>query len=488
MFETWLGFIKFKNKAMRKYIKSSRIFLFIYTVAISNHILAQEYDDMYFTKADRKQTDFNLKVNRGDADRALAAFEDDNLPEVYLDKNVNPEYIAKYQVQSAKNLLKRNQEVDYYPEANAHNVSSTIGYFNNYNRRATPYKTATFNINFGNAYGFRPYNSFMYGYNPFDNGWMSNFYCPYDYYPYSSPFSYGYPSFDPWSQVYGGSWLSTWGIGRFPMYNSSYYYNPGWAMAMMRTPYPTGWAWNTGITEGPKGIRDRVIGPRGSSGSKTVTRGAIVDGSSDDSNRGFRNTTARPNSSLRDFGNQNSQNEYLNQSVNQRGTNQSFKKSNSVEALSRNQSVRNSISVNQRKITEDNERPYMAGNNRVTTRLKSSRRYYSTTMPERNDFKMLSKGDARNTYQNRGAQYSSGSSSKITTNSSATPATSRVYTSSNNSFSGTSRNYSVPSNSGSRSSISSSGSRSSISPSGSRSSISSSGGRSSGGSSRSIKN
>ena len=131
MFETWLGFIKFKNKAMRKYIKSSRILLFVYTIAVSNPILAQEYDDMYFTKSDRKLSDFSLKVNRGDADRALLALEDDDLQETYLDKNVNPEYIAKYQVQSAKKLSKRNQEVDYYPEANAHNVSSTIGPFNN---------------------------------------------------------------------------------------------------------------------------------------------------------------------------------------------------------------------------------------------------------------------------------------------------------------------------------------------------------------------
>ena len=470
MFEIWLGFIKFKNKAMREYIKSSRIFLLTYILTISNSILAQEYDDMYFTKADRKQTDFNLRVNRGDADRAVAALEDDDLQEVYLDKNVNPEYIAKYQVQSVKNLSKRNQDVDYYPEANAHNVSSKIGYFNNYNRRVTPYKTATFNINFGNAYGFRPFNIFMFGYNPFDNGWINDFYSPYNYNPYSSPYSYGYPSFDPWSQVYGGSWLSTWEMGRFPMYHSSYYYNPGWASAMMRTPYPTGWAWNTGITQGPEGIRDRVIGPRGSSGSRTVTRGAIVDGSSAVSNRSFRSTTSRPNSSLRDLGNQNSQNEYLNQSVNQRGTNQSFRKSNSVEVLSRNQSVRNSKSSYQRKITEDNERPYMAGNNRVNTQIKSSRRYYSATMPKRNDFNMSSKGDVRNTYQNRGAQYSSGSSSKITTNSSSIPATSRSYNASHNSSSGASRNYSVPSNSGSRSSTSSSG------------------GRSSGGSSRSIKN
>ena len=137
--------------------------------------------------------------------------------------------------------------------------------------------------------------------------------------------------------------------------------------------------------------------------------------------------------------------------------------------VDRNQSVRNSISES-KKDYRRYERSYMAGNNRATAQIKSSRRYYSATMPERNDFNMSSKGDVLNTYQNRGAQYSSGSSSKITTNSSAIPATSRAYTSSNNSFSGASRNYSVPSNSGSRSSISSSG------------------GRSSGGSSRSIKN
>ncbi len=462
---------------MREYIKSSGILLLINILAISNPMMAQEYDDMYFTKADRKQTDFNLKVNRGDADMAMAALEDNNLQEVYLDKNVNPEYIAKYQVQPAKNLSKRNEEVDYYPEVNANNISSTTGYFNNYNRRFTPYQIAPFKINYGNAYGFRAYNNTMFGYNPFDNNWISDFYSPYGYNPYS-PFSYGYPSFDPWSQVYGGSWFSTVGMGRNPMYNNSYHYNPGWAM--MRTPYPTGWAWNTGITEGPKGIRDRVIGSRGSSGSKTVARGDVVYGSSSNANRSYRTTSARPNSNVRDFGNQNSQNEYLSQSVHQRRTNQSFKKSNSVEALSRNQSVRNSISVGEIKITENNQRSQMVANNRaLTTQNKTSRRYYSTNMPERNDFNMPSKGDARNIYQNRSIQYSSGSSSGVTTNSSSTPATSRSYKSSYNSSSGASRNYSLPSNSGSRSSISSSGSRSSISSTGSRSS---------GGSSRSVKN
>ena len=128
------------------------------------------------------------------------------------------------------------------------------------------------------------------------------------------------------------------------------------------------------------------------------------------------------------------------------------------------------LANHQRKITEDNERPYMAGNKIATAQNRSTRRYYSTTMPKRNDFNMPSKEDARNTYQNRGAQYSSGSSSVVKTNSSSIPTTSRSYTSSNNSPLRASRNYSVPSNSGNRSSISSSG------------------GRSSGGSSRSIKN
>tara|TARA_A100001015_G_scaffold137964_1_gene152949 strand:+ start:867 stop:2267 length:1401 start_codon:yes stop_codon:yes gene_type:complete len=457
MFETWLGFIKFKNKAMRKYIKTSEILLFVFILAISNPILAQEYDDMYFTKADRKQTDFNLKVNHRDADRAISAFEDDDLEEVYLDKNVNPEYIAKYQVQPSINSSIRNQEVEYYPEANTTNLPSKIGFFNNYGRQVTPHQTATFGINPGYAFGSKAYNSLMYGYDQFGNVWINDLYSP-NGYNFHSPLSYGYPSVDPWSQVYGGSWVAS--LGRNPMYHSSYYSIPGWAM--MRTPYPTGWGWNTGVTEGPKGIRSRVLGPRGSSGSKTVIRGAVVDGSPSSSNRSFRTTSALSNSKVRDLGNQNSQNEYLNQSVNQRGTNQSFNKSNSVEALSRNQSVRNSISMNQRKITKNNQRSYMAANNRaVTTKNKSARRYYSTSMPERNDFNMSIKGDIRNTYQNRGAQYSSGSSSGVTTNSSSTNATSRSYKSSYNSYSGSSRNYSAPSSSGNRSSISSSGSRSS---------------------------
>ena len=139
---------------MEKYTKSSGIFLFVFILSIFNTIFAQEYDDMYFTKADRKQTDFNLKANRGDAKRAISAFENDHLEEVYLDKNINPEYIAKYQVQTDKKSSRRNQEVDYYPETTSNNFSSTSGYFNNYGRQVTPYQTASFKINFVNTYGF----------------------------------------------------------------------------------------------------------------------------------------------------------------------------------------------------------------------------------------------------------------------------------------------------------------------------------------------
>ena len=198
---------------MEKYIKSIKIFSFVFILSFTNPVLAQEYDDMYFTKADRKQSDFNLKANRQDAERVMSAFEDDELEEVYLDKNVNPEYIAKYQVQSSKKSSRRNQEADYFPEATSNNISSTSGYFNNYGRQSTPYETASFKINFVNTYGFAAYNNrFMFGYDPFGNVWMSDFYSPYAY------GVYGYNPHDPFGYGFSRPFYSS-------RFNNPYYYS-----------------------------------------------------------------------------------------------------------------------------------------------------------------------------------------------------------------------------------------------------------------------
>ncbi|MAJ50913.1 MAG: hypothetical protein CMB82_04770 [Flammeovirgaceae bacterium] len=457
---------------MKKYIKTIGIFLFVFILSIFNSILAQEYDDMYFTKSDRKQIDFNLKPNRGDAERALAAIDDDYLEEVYLDKYINPEYIAKYQVQSAKKSSSGNQEVDYYPEANSNNISTTSGYFNNYGRQVTPYQTASFKINFVNTYGFTAYNNrFLYGYDPFYNVWISDFYSPYSPYGYNSyGFSpYAYNPYDPYGYGFARPFYSS-GFNIVHSYSNVRAFNNFYC--------PSAYSYNTGsnsvaLTQGYQEVRRaKVIGPRGSGGSKTVIRGAVTDGSSTDLNRNVGTNTTRLNSSLRYLDSQKSQNEYLDRSVVQRGTNQPFTRSNAVEAQSRAHSVRNTTRVNQRNTTINNERSSMGVNSRgVTTQINSSRRYNTTTMPDRNDFNLPKKGDTRNSYQNTDTRYPSSSSlSGVKTNSTPTPSTSRSYKPSNNSSSGLSRSYSVPSSSGSRSSGSSLGSRSS------------------GGSSRSIKN
>jgi|TARA_B110000046_G_scaffold185663_1_gene228421 hypothetical protein len=435
---------------MEKYIKSIKIFSFVFILSFTNPVLAQEYDDMYFTKADRKQSDFNLKANRQDAERVMSAFEDDELEEVYLDKNVNPEYIAKYQVQSSKKSSRRNQEADYFPEATSNNISSTSGYFNNYGRQSTPYETASFKINFVNTYGFAAYNNrFMFGYDPFGNVWMSDFYSPYSFN------AYGYNPYDPFGYGFSRPFYSR-------GFNSPYYY--GNIGSYSNYYCPPAYNYNSGynsvtLAEGYQAVRRaKVIGPRGSGGSKTVVRGGIDESRSIDLNRSLRSTSVRSTSAAGDLVDQKSQNEYLDRSISNRRTNQSFTRSNAVESQSRNNTVRNASPVNRSNTIVNNERSTVIQSRSVTTQMNSERRYNTTAMPDRNDFNLpTTSGGTRNSYQNTWTQPSSG----VKTNSTTAPSTSRSYTPSNNSSSGSSRSYSAPTSSGNRSSGNSSGSRSS---------------------------
>ena len=358
---------------MGKNIKSIKTFLFVVILSVANSVLAQEYDDMYFTKADRKQTDFDLIANRQDAERVMSAFDDDELEEVYLDKNINPEYIAKYQVQSDKKSSRRNQEVDYYPEATSSNISSTSGYFNNYGRQATIYTPASFNINFVSSYGFSRFNNrFMYGYDPYGNVWMSDFYNPYANNPY------GYNSYDPFGYGFSRPFYSS-------GFNGSYNY-PN-VRAFNNYYCPPAYSYNTGynsvvLAEGYQEVRRaKVIGPRGSGGSKTVVRGGMNESRSTDLNRRLSSTNVRSTSSVRDFGNQKSQNEYIDRSISKERTNQSFARSNAVETQSRSNAARYATSSNRSNTTVNKERSTVIENNRgVATQMNSSRRYNTTSM------------------------------------------------------------------------------------------------------------
>ena len=94
---------------------------------------------MYFTKSDRKKINFDLKVNTKDSEMIIKDFENDDWDESYLDKNVNPEYIAKYKVQSNDAMANNQKEEYYYSEEAAQNSYFNGGSYNNSGFRNAPY-------------------------------------------------------------------------------------------------------------------------------------------------------------------------------------------------------------------------------------------------------------------------------------------------------------------------------------------------------------
>ena len=211
---------------------------------------AQEYDDMYFNKSDRKTVK---------AENKTASKESKNLnnadynsltesTEVYSAKNVNPEYIARYKATESNEVQEevvRNGNYnsnDYFIED--YNVpDSAIGSHQNQIDYAALNKRdqmsySNYNNNFSNSYygrspymGFSPYMSMGYGmpfgYDPF---MMGNGYGPSmsmgigygfgsGFYPsmsYSIAMSWG-TGYNPW----GG-----WGAYPYSPYSMRGYYDP----------------------------------------------------------------------------------------------------------------------------------------------------------------------------------------------------------------------------------------------------------------------
>ena len=108
----------------------------------------------------------------------------------------------------------------------------------------------------------------MYGYDPFGNVWMSDFYSPYAYNPY------GYNPYDPFGYGFSRPFYSS-------GFNSAYNYSN--VRAFNNYYCPPAYSYNTGynsvvLAEGYQEVRRaKVIGPRGSGGSKTVVGGVLMN-------------------------------------------------------------------------------------------------------------------------------------------------------------------------------------------------------------------
>jgi hypothetical protein len=292
-------------------------------VAFSS-VHAQEYDDMYFNKSDRKTIKSEKKAlvsadlkSSGTANYNQAT----KSTEIYSAKNVNPEYIARYKATESNEAQEGNnsnyKSSDYFIE-NYNTPDSSIGIhqnqidyaalnkrdqmsysnynnnFSNSNWRMNPYM----NMGFGRPWGYSPYmmgyDPFMMGYDPFmmgygpgmtmgmGYGFGTGFYPSMSYsigmswgtgynpwggwggYPYSP---YGMRGFyDPWAwgPSYGFGYSPYWGSGFGYGFNSFYGY-PRPVYVVNKNEY-----YNNNVSYQPRTVRNTSTPRVATSNSENV--------------------------------------------------------------------------------------------------------------------------------------------------------------------------------------------------------------------------
>lgn len=213
---------------------------------------AQEYDDMYFNKSDRKTVKVEKPVVIPENSKDYKEIAEST--EAYSAKNVNPEYIARYKSsesnqiedQSAQNnesysredyFVEGYDDKDYTSDPNKNEIDYTAlalrdkMSYSNYNRsfaspswRFSPYM----NMGFGNPF-------YGYGYDPFMMGSGLSMGIGYGF---GSGF---YPSMSYGMSMSWGTGYNPWGWGGYyPGYYSPYgmggFYDP-WGPMYGYTPY-----------------------------------------------------------------------------------------------------------------------------------------------------------------------------------------------------------------------------------------------------------
>ncbi len=428
----------------------------------------KEYDDMYFTKKDRKvKAETAVLVENVEANAEKAQEYVKNNEGSYSEQNVNPEYISRYGVTQTGDESSYNED-EYYtdtrPEdaqASDYQVPVVNNYYNyggfaggGYGYPGSFYSPYGFNrgwnVSIGIGFGFgwgswgwgRPY----YGWGrPY--GWGAGFYDPFwGYDPFYGGFAGGYYGYG-WGRPYYGGWGYPgygWGYPGYGWGNTIIINNPEYANNVRR---------GAGPSRGSNGITPRRNSVSGSSYGRTATDRSVQT-SRTASRSDYSGRTARTDYSSRTSRTADSQSNY-------------YRRTRTASANS---------TYSSRDLTS-RSRSNVSTNSNYTPR---SRQSYSNTGSTSRAYTPNSSYNRRTSPVYNGRS-SSGSRSYTPSRSSSG---SRSYTPSRSSGS---RSYTPSRSSGSRSytpSRSSSGSSRSYSPSRS-SSGSSSGSRSSGGASRS---
>lgn len=246
-------------KTLKSINFASIIFLGFFITGISFQAIGQEYDDMYFTKSDRKTAKIETKKSTTSEVSAPTYKEATSTTESVSSKNINPEYIARYKesetsdesaysdqdyfvenynkdslitrqidyaaLNKREQMSQSNQSRNYSYPSWGFSPYMSMGYGMPYGYGYDPFMMGygpSYSMGFGFGSGFYPATSFSLsmmwgtGYNPW-NSWGAYPYSPYGMYGYDPFYSYGYPSY----YGYGSGFYSRYGYGMYGM--NSYY-------------------------------------------------------------------------------------------------------------------------------------------------------------------------------------------------------------------------------------------------------------------------
>ena len=427
---------------MEKYDNIVRISLFVVVVFLLSPAFSQEYDDMYFTKSDRKKINFDLKVNTKDSEMIIKDFENDDWDESYLDKNVNPEYIAKYKVQSNDAMANNQKEEYYYSEEAAQNSYFNGGSYNNSGFRNAPYASASVKINYISRFGFPAYNNVFIYNDRFGSFWIQdtyvysqgNGYRGGGYGSYYNSYDPFYNPYDPFNSFYRSSSYAS----NYFVRSVNYYCPPAYSYNTV--------AGNTALYDGYQEVRRTVVkGPRGSSGSQIVLRGVEENNSGRRSYSGLAND--RTQVKAKEIGYQQSQNELEGRSLNKTVSAQAFSRANSIETQSRQNSSRNATYLNRSYSPVTASEPTFVGGERRGDQFgnTTTRRYDTNNLPSRNAYNIPNVGSGQGLVRHQnGTQKNSYPTAIDNTNKN-----SRGYTPSSSTPASPSRSYTAPSGSSS---------------------------------------
>jgi len=203
------------NRNTMKTLKAKISLIVLLAVGIGS-VAAQEYDDMYFTKKDRKKVKYVSEDKAVTQDLDQVQQFTDTPGENFSARTVNPEYIAKYQASSQESGSAEFANDEYFVEdynQNNNNLNTTVNDFQN------NYSDVAVRDRYGNVRYFNSYS---------DVYW-------------SDPFLYQNTIFDPLYRPYYGwnayrPWRSGWSVS----------VGFGWGWNSWRwNRWNTGWGWNS---------------------------------------------------------------------------------------------------------------------------------------------------------------------------------------------------------------------------------------------------